>query len=373
MKITPVTVRVEDMCEGYADNGEQGVSAYGGKLEVRPPYQRDFVYGIDKQKSVMSTVVKGYPLSTMYWSVRDDGTYEVLDGQQRTLSLCEYIDGKFSIIIDGAPFYIHNLESTRPDTYRSILDYEITIYICEGSPEKKLEWFETINIAGSPLTDQELRNAAYHGTWLTDAKKRFSRSGCEAHTVSRDYIGFSHERVRRQELLQLALKWVSARDGISVEDYMSLHHRDSNAGDMWRYFSEVVEWAKSNFIGKRKYLKEVAWGDLFLRYGDVNLDPQKTDDEIGMLIGDSNVGRKRGVYEYIFSRDQRCLSLRGFTDNQRHEVYERQGGICAHCGGQFSISEMHADHIIPWSKSGLTVEDNCQMLCADCNWAKSDT
>lgn len=33
----------------------------------------------------------------MYWIENEDGTYEVLDGQQRTISICEYVDGAYSI------------------------------------------------------------------------------------------------------------------------------------------------------------------------------------------------------------------------------------------------------------------------------------
>ena len=62
------------------------------------------------------------------------------------------------------------------------------IYFCEGSPSDKLNWFRTINIAGEKLTDQELRNAVYSGSWVTDAKLYFSKSGCPAYGLGSDYM-----------------------------------------------------------------------------------------------------------------------------------------------------------------------------------------
>lgn len=44
------------------------------------------------------------------------------------------------------------------------------VYLCSGEDSEKLEWFKTINIAGEKLTDQELRNAVYSGSWVSDAK-----------------------------------------------------------------------------------------------------------------------------------------------------------------------------------------------------------
>ena len=80
MKITLKTIKVRDLVEGYVDNDEAGVTGYGGKLDIRPPYQREFCYSDNQQQAVMDTVTKGFPLNTMYWVVREDGRYEVLDG-----------------------------------------------------------------------------------------------------------------------------------------------------------------------------------------------------------------------------------------------------------------------------------------------------
>lgn len=54
----------------------------------------------------------------------------------------------------------------------------------------------------------------------------------------------------------------------------------------------------------------------------------------------------------------------------KREAYERQKGICVHCGKHFELEEMEADHITPWKEGGTTVAENCQMLCKNCNRIK---
>ncbi len=87
---------------------------------------------------------------------------------------------------------------------------------------------------------------------------------------------------------------------------------------------------------------------------------------------DDDIQKKRGIYTYVLSGDERELGIRAFSEAMRREVYEKQDGICSKCGKHFAIEEMDADHITPWSKGGKTVADNCQMLCKDCNRRKSD-
>ena len=157
MTIKRTEVTVGEITRGYVNNDEQGVRGYNGRLDIRPPYQREFIYSEKEQQAVINTVLHGYPLNVMYWVKRSDDAecpYEVMDGQQRTLSLCEYVDGKFSI--DFKNFF-----NQPEDIQKKILDYPLTIYVCEGEPSEKLEWFKTINIAGKPLNEQEINNAIF--------------------------------------------------------------------------------------------------------------------------------------------------------------------------------------------------------------------
>ncbi len=85
---------------------------------------------------------------------------------------------------------------------------------------------------------------------------------------------------------------------------------------------------------------------------------------------DDEIMKKAGIYHYVLSGDLRDLSFRTFGKKQKREAYERQKGICAHCGKPFKLEEMEADHITPWCEGGTTVSENCQMLCRTCNRIK---
>ena len=359
MKIELQKIKIKDVFDGYKDSDEEGVTGYGGKLDIRPKYQREFVYKDAQRNAVIDTIRKDFPLNVMYWNKKEDGTFEVLDGQQRTISFCQYMQGDFSINNK----YFHSLTN---DEREQIENYDLYIYICDGTDSERLEWFRTINIAGEKLTDQELRNATYTGTWLTDAKRHFSKSNCAAYGLADKYMNGSPIR---QDYLESALKWIS---GGQIEEYMSKHQHDDDASELWQYFQEVIAWAQRIFPNYRKEMKGLEWGEFYNKYHDNSYNAQKMETEIVRLMQDEDVTAKKGIYEYLLSGGERHLSIRAFTDNMKREAYERQQGICPICKEHFEINEMEADHITPWSQGGKTIAENCQMLCRDCNRRKSD-
>ncbi|MFR5875644.1 MAG: HNH endonuclease family protein [Eubacterium sp.] len=363
MKIELHEISIREIVENYVDNAEEGVIGYNGKLNIRPKYQREFVYDVTKRNAVIETIRNNFPLNVMYWVKNDDDTFEVLDGQQRTISFCQYVKNGFSIQVNGYPKSFSNLTI---DEQNEILDYKLMVYLCEGTDTEKLAWFRIINIAGEKLTDQELRNATYTGTWLTNAKSIFSKSNCAAYLLSKDYVSGSPIR---QELLEKALSWISNGN---IEDYMSIHQHDPNANELWTYYRNVIEWVSLTFTTYRKEMKGIDWGKLYDAFKDEMYDTDKLEQEIQKLMMDDDVSNKKGIYSYILTHDEKYLNIRTFTESQKRTAYERQGGICPICKKHFDLKEMHGDHITPWSKGGKTVPENCQMLCADCNRRKSD-
>ena len=367
IKLHEVTIR--DLFKGYKDSQEEGVVAYSGLLDIRPKYQREFVYDDKKRNAVIDTLQKDFPLNVMYWAVNGDGTYEVIDGQQRTLSICQYVNGDFSIKDeDGNPMYFH---TQKPDRQEQILNYKLMVYFCEGSESEKLAWFKTVNIAGERLTDQELRNAVYCGDWLTHAKRYFSKSGCAAVKVGDKYV---KGQAIRQELLETALEWIAIDRGCSIEDYMSKHARDAEATELWEYYRDVIDWVRMTFPKYRKEMKDVNrdWGRLFHDFKDEHYDTALLEEEIDRLMKDDDITSSKGIYLYVLTRQERFLSLRTFDQRTRRAAYESQNGRCPLCGMTYKYDEMEADHIIPWSKGGHTTADNCQMLCRECNRTKGN-
>ena len=363
MNIEQRKVTVGDVAEGYQNDEEEGVTGYGGSLDIRPRYQREFIYKDEQRNEVIRTVMRGLPLNVMYWCRTGDDSYEVMDGQQRTISLCEYIDGPFSV----DEMYFWNLPS---DKQAKILDYELFVYVCDGTDSEKLDWFKIINIAGEKLTDQELRNAVYAGPWTSDAKRYFSKTGCAAHQLAEDYLKGSSIR---QEYLETAISWAASAEGKTIEGYMAEHQADPSAVGLWNYFRSVIDWVQAIFPKYRREMKGLAWGLLYNEHHERNdLDPAKLEAEVSRLMADDDVTSKRGVYEYVLTGNERKLSIRAFDKRDARAAYERQRGVCPICGQSFEFEEMQADHITPWSKGGRTIPENCQMLCRDCNLKKSN-
>ena len=358
MKIELKKITVKDVTSGYVDTDEEGVSGLDGKLNIRPKYQREFVYSQDKQEAVVKTVLAGLPLNAMYWAANADGCFEIVDGQQRTMSLCRYVHGKFSL---NYRFFANLSDEER----RQISDYQLMVYACEGTDKERLEWFTTINIAGEKLGDQELRNAVYAGPWLTDAKRRFSKTGCPAAKLAGDYVKGSPIR---QDYLETALRWMS---GGSIEQYMAVSQHKSNANTLWLYFQQVINWVKATFPTYRREMKGIQWGPLFDVHKDDVLDPASLETRIAELMQNEDVTRKSGVYAYVLTGDERHLSIRSFSDRQKREAFERQEGVCPDCLKTFTMENMEADHVLPWHAGGRTVGENCQMRCRACNRMKA--
>jgi len=358
MDIQLKQVTVRELVEDYEDNSEGGVKGYGGKLNIRPPYQREFIYKDKQRDAVINTLTRDFPLNVMYWAVCDDGTYEVIDGQQRTISISQYVEGDFAF----NERYFHNLQK---DEQEQILDYKLMIYLCSGTDSQKLEWFRTINIAGEKLTEQELRNAVYAGTWLSDAKRYFSKTDCPAYNIGSDYLLGTPIR---QDYLETVISWIG--DG-QIEAYMAKQQHKPNANELWLYFQSVISWVKTTFIKYRKEMKGVDWGSLYAEFKGGEFDSAKLEAEIAKLMEDEDVTKKKGIYHFVLTRKEKHLSIRAFSDNQKREAYERQKGVCTVCNDHFELNEMEADHITPWHDGGKTIASNCQMLCKEDNRRKS--
>jgi len=383
MKIELHEIRVRELCADYNDLSiqEEGIVGYGGRLNIRPKYQREFVYDEKQRNAVMDTVWQNFPLNVMYW-VKTDGSdgieYEVLDGQQRTISICSFIAGEYMMNFDGNLLGFNNMTIEQQNR---ILDYKLQIYICEGTDEEKLKWFQRINIAGEKLKDQEIRNAIYSGSWVTQAKRRFSKTGCVAYKIGSDFMNGSPIR---QDYFETALSWIVdyqnrlstfdfERSGLlTIEKYMALHQHDTDADELWQYFQDVIHWIEKLFGRQyKKEMKGVEWGLLYNKHKDTTLTATSIGQQMAKLMADSDVQKKSGIFAYILDGDIHHLGIRTFDANTRREVYERQGGKCAICGKPFDLEVMEADHITPWVEGGRTIASNCQMLCRDCNRRKS--
>jgi len=269
------------------------------------------------------------------------GVFEVIDGQQRTISIAQFVEGDFAF----NSRYFHNLQN---DEKEQILNYKLMVYLCSGADSEKLEWFRTINIAGEKLTDQELRNAVYSGSWVSDAKRYFSKNSCAAYGLGSDYLNGS---AIRQEYLESTIKWISNDD---IEHYMAENQHEPNANEIWLYFQSVINWVKTVFPKYRREMKGIEWGLLLNEFKDQKFDSNKLETEIAKLMEDEDVGSKKGIYTYVLTRKEKYLNIRAFSPNQKREAYENKKEFVWFVKEAFKIEEMEADHIIPWHEGGKT-------------------
>ncbi len=384
MEIKRVSITIRDLCEGYVNESEtkieDAVMAYGGKLCVRPAFQRAFVYDKKQENAVIDTAMKGFPLNIMYWVDNGDGTYDCLDGQQRTISLCNFVDGISSFeapwFNGGKKNYIHTIQRIDPDMYERFMNYELEVYICKGDKAERMEWFRTINIAGEELYPQELRNANYVSAWLTDAKRYFSKANssstakCPAERLGGQY---TNKNANRQEILAQVISWrIGSTEDADICQYMEDHINDPDASDLWNYFNDIINWINEIFPGVYdKGMASVNWGALYNQYGEDDLDPDDVCAKFDELIEfkaskelDVSVAK---ITEYCITRDEKLLKHRQFSEAQRSTLYNRQKGICPDCGQHYLKADMHAHHIVPWYNGGITDLTNGVMLCKECH------
>lgn len=372
MKTTRQNITIRQLFDGYQDHNWEGVVGFNGKLDIRPKYQREFIYDDERQRKVIDTVIHERPLNIMYWVINGDH-FDLLDGQQRTLSICRYLDHQFAIVNqNGEKMYFDTLPENEQE---QILNYPLEICICDGTENEIYDWFRTININGLALNEQEMLNATYTGEWLTDARRYFSKPNCAAYNLGKDYLKGS---VERQEYLAKVLKWASKGD---VKEYMAQHRRDTDASALWSYFEDIIAWVRSVFPIYRSEMKGLDWGRFYDDFKGQAFDASELEERVKSLMTDDEVQSKPGIYEYVLYGQEKSLNLRTFDNATKRTVYERQGKHCPYCdkeqdgehiGEEYELEEMEGDHIVPWSKGGKTTIENCQMLCKRHNNLKSN-
>lgn len=377
---------VGDICKGFAfdRNENKGLFGLDGQLIIQPEYQRNYIYGDGKRDvAVVESLLKGYPLGLIYFVKNKDGKYEVLDGQQRITSFARYVNQswQFAVEIDGKPRYFSTLDA---DLQKKIVDTSLTIYVCEGEPSEIQTWFETINIVGVPLSKQELRNAAYHGPFVTTARSIFSNTVNSNMSRWKTYVKGNPQR---QEILETALDWVSHHD---IETYMAKHRNDTETTELVSYFETVVDWIDSIFEYTGSEMCGQLWGDFYEKYRKNAYSKEVINKRLGELLSDTQVSDKRGIIEYLLGgeKETKLLNVRVFDQKTKKTVYKKQTeeamnkdisncplcaiGHNANAKRIYKESEMDADHVTAWSRGGATDEKNCQMLCKTHNRAKGN-
>ncbi|MDD2786240.1 MAG: DUF262 domain-containing protein [Patescibacteria group bacterium] len=378
-------ITIKEICDGFVYNELEGKGLFGlsGKLTIQPEYQRNYIYADGKRDvAVIDSILKGYPIGLIYFNQAGTDIFEVLDGQQRITSIGRFVAGKFAVKDkNGHEQYFSGMASSQRE---QIMDTKLLVYVCEGDEPEIKDWFKTINIAGVPLTEQEILNAVYSGPFVTKAREEFSNSQNANVQKWSTYIAGD---IKRQAYLERALDWVS--DG-AIDNYMSMHRNDKNITELKKHFNTVIDWVSTTFTDVESEMKGLEWNRLYKTYHKKKYDPAKVSASVQKLYGDAYVKNRRGIFEYVLGGevDKKLLEVRVFDDPTKRSVYEvqtataKEKGVsnCPHCAiGHdanidkiWSLSDMDADHVAAWSKGGKTATKNCQMLCKTHNRAKGN-
>lgn len=377
---------VRDICQGFVYNEYEGkgLSGLNGKLTIQPKYQRHYIYNDGKKDvAVIDSLLKEYPLGLIYFNKTKEGQLEVLDGQQRITSFGRFVTGKLTILFNGRETDFTGLPEEKKEL---ILNSKLVIFVCEGEEGEILDWFQTINIVGVKLNDQEKRNAVFCGPFVDAAKTVFSN------TLNANIQKWSHYirgDVKRQEYLAKALQWISNSKGVSVDNYMSSHRYDTSILELESYFNSVIDWISGTFQ-MDDYMCGLEWGRLYEEYHSNHYDLIQLNNRVRELLLDESISKRSNIYEYVLGgeSDTKLLEVRLFEESTKKLVYARQTATAKERGVSncplcalgndsnhtriYKIGEMDADHITAWSCGGATSIENCQMLCKTHNRIKGN-
>jgi hypothetical protein len=378
---------VAEVVDGFFYNELEAKGLFGlaGKLVIQPEYQRNYIYNDGKKDvAVIESLLKGYPLGLIYFNVAPDNL-EVLDGQQRITSVGRFVTGKFAIRQDGKE---QTFSSLPVEEQQKILQSDLLVYHCEGAEKEIKEWFKTINIAGVPLNAQELLNAIYSGPFVSKAKAEFSNS---RNANMQKWSWYVKGDPKRQEVLAVALSWVAASAGVTVDSYLAQHRWDTDISELKTYFTSVIDWIGSVFIrSPDKEMRGLAWGDLYERFHTRSYNAAELDARVEELRGDLAVKDNKSIYEYLLGGEEetQLLGIRLFDEPTKIAAYKQQTDkakesgtsncpLCAHGDNAnktriYKIDEMEADHVAAWSRGGRTDLANCEMLCITHNRSKGN-
>lgn len=156
------------------------------KINLRPDFQRKFVWTQEHQEAFIDTVLQGYPFPEIY--VCQDNididrmrtTQSVIDGQQRLTTLVNYIEGNFHRPLKSIISF-ENLDNTQKATF---LSYQVVVRNI-GQVEEGIvrEIFRRINLTKFKLEDVEIHNAVYDGEFIRTAKSIVNEANLQEFAV----------------------------------------------------------------------------------------------------------------------------------------------------------------------------------------------
>ncbi len=156
------------------------------KLNLKPDFQRKFVWTQEHQEEFIDTILHGYPFPEIYVcqgqidTKKLRTTQTVIDGQQRLTTIKNYIEDTF----DKPLKIVTPFKSLDEEGREAFLSYQIVVRdIGKVADDLVREIFRRINLTKFKLEDIEIHNAVYDGIYIQTAKSVLSDIKLEAYGV----------------------------------------------------------------------------------------------------------------------------------------------------------------------------------------------
>lgn len=402
---------IRELIDGFNEDIETNeVTSMNGRLNIRPKYQREFVYKMEQQESVIETVLEDFSIKEITLHCHRDMNdptnedlfkYDLMDGQQRLISICNFYKNKVEYH-DPLDDFTRKFVNLPPSDKEAFMNFEIHAEIYDGSLGDILRYFKRLNIAGEVMNNQELRNAiASIGRfdWIQRVKEYFSRVGRGANDPSRGYTQYFNatmDDIKHQKVLEMAIRWhankmaeeyeLSSDKVKRLDDYV-VHCTDFYDGgsELIEYFEGVLNWVDTMFVGEdnqnyRDIMKTIDWGTLYNTYHDsCEVEPTVAQALVNKMFNDPNLDlhtakAKRGVYAYVLTctkdgtmGDLQTLHMRLFDRAMVINKWAKNDYRCKVCGKLISQENLEGHHIKAWYEGGTSDEDNCLAVCKACH------
>ncbi|AWX42930.1 DUF262 domain-containing protein [Metamycoplasma cloacale] len=400
---------------------------------LKPEYQRGLVYNIEKKSKLIESLLMNIPLPTIYFAQEDDITKFVVDGQQRLWTCHEFLNNHFKlkdleVFTDLNGKYFKDLEPHYQDTISTRTMYCITI--SKEDSDKQFDIFERLNRGAVALKEQEIRNCVYRGKFnnllhklaeIIENKESYS----ELFVSKNNRMAFEEQILKFFTLSEENLKEYKSNLKKYLNKYMSktkkvFEEKEALDKQYEKKFINCID-VIIDILGKDafkpKELKNdklnivnqfsgsifdsitVAFAWILNDYKQlhIQMNAEKIKNAIkNIQIYDEkyknschwSTGKKEHllyrieiIYKTIkeildnnpISKEDIKSNERFFNSDIKESLAKKQNYICPICNQQINdINLCEIDHINPFSKGGLTTEENAQLTHKICNRTKSD-
>ena len=394
-----------------------------GKIDLSPKFQRGAVWGMPQKRLLVDTILRNMDIPKIYLREVSGGKFEheVVDGQQRLLTVIGFSNGEFkteSTKIDGQEIPSVNykeLEEANDDLWEQFNNYGFNVVFLRDTTDDEVEDMFLRLQNGTPLNAPEKRNAMPGNMrdFVRDLSKHAFFRSCGfrdhryafAHVASqmvRLELGGGECNIKKPDLDKMY------RDEQEFdENSATARETKRTLADMLKAFPEKTpEIEKHNAISlfllfrhlRKNFAiggRESEIGKWFVAFEKFRMEEAKKPDEDerdNQLVAyqektshstdaaDSLEYRQKVLRARLFEAIpdlDRLDKQRSFTDGQRLAIWRRDKGVCQlriKCEGAKCEwdDSWHVDHKTPWSQGGKTTVENGQVSCAACNLAKGD-